>query len=199
MVSYAERYLTYYNSNPVLSSIIIGAVQNVESRRKEGGGLDQIKIERLKDTLSSVMTAKGDYLFEVVLFPLTLTIACIFTIYELYLGPVVFLLLYNYFHIRLRIGGYLKGLSLGENAGDLILGPFLKIGRVLTAGTAFVAGVFTSIVFVRGYDFGGFPVVVWGLAAVYAVILLRRKYSLITGVMIVFAATVILLALWQVK
>lgn len=196
---YTERFLTYYNSNPILSSIIIGAIQNIETRRESGYEVDTERVNRLKETLSSVMTAKGDYLFEVVLFPLTLTIACIFTIYEVYLGPVIFLLLYNYYHIRLRIGGYRRGLSLGEDVGDLIMGPFLRISRVLTAGTAFVAGIFTSIVFIRGYEFGGTPLVGWGILSVAAMILLRRKYSLITGVMIMFLITALILGIWQVR
>jgi len=199
MKDYIRRHLNYYNSNPIFSSCIIGVVQSMEENRENGKDIDVDHIRSVKDTLSSVMAARGDYLFEVVLLPLTLTIACIFTIYGLYFGPVIFLLFYNYFHFKFRVGGYFRGLNLGENVGDLILGPYLKIGKFIKAAVAFVAGVFTSIVFIRGYMFGGFSVVGWGLLLVAGVVGLRKKYSLRLSVVAAFFTMILIIVIRQVR
>lgn len=191
MKDYVKRHLNYYNSNSVFSSCIIGAVQSMEERRAEGKEIDTAGIESVKNTMSSVMAARGDYFFEVVLFPLTLTIACIFTIYGLYFGPIVFLLLYNYYHFKIRIGGYYRGLRFGEDVGNLVLGSYLKTGRFIEAAAAFVIGVFTSIVFMRGYFFGGFQVTGVGLLIVAGVIWLRRKYSFRVSVIAGFIVSVL--------
>ena len=191
MKDYVKRHLNYYNSNSVFSSCIIGAVQSMEERRAEGKEIDTARIESVKNTMSSVMAARGDYFFEVVLFPLTLTIACIFTIYGLYFGPIVFLLLYNYYHFKIRIGGYYRGLRFGEDVGNLVLGSYLKTGRFIEAAAAFVTGVFTSIVFMRGYFFGGFQVTGVGLLIVAGVIWLRRKYSFRVSVIAGFIVSVL--------
>jgi len=199
MKDYVGRYLNYYNSNPIFSSCIIGAIQSMEEKKEGGKDIDVEWIRSARDTLSSVMAARGDYFFEVVLLPLTLTIASIFTIYGLYFGPAVFLLFYNYYHFKFRVGGYYKGLSFGENVEDLILGPYLKISKFMTAAVAFVAGVFTSIVFIRGYLFGGIQIAGWGLLLVAGVIWLRSKYSLRLSVIVGFFATVLFIIIRQVR
>jgi hypothetical protein len=117
----------------------------------------------------------------------------------LYFGPVIFLLFYNYYHFKFRVGGYYKGLNLGENVVTLILGPYLKIGKFMAAAVAFVAGVFTSIVFIRGYAFGGFRVIGWGLLLVAGIVWLRRKYSVRLSVIAGFFATVLLIVILQMR
>lgn len=188
---FAERHFDYFNSNPVLAGMVVGVTQKMEQARADKG---VGQTERVKSTLSSVLTAKGDEFFEVIFMPLALTIVCIFTIYRLYIGPLVFLLFYNYFHFRFRIVGYYRGLKLGQEAGTGFFDDLSRISGVLRGATAFTAGVFTSIALFRGYNFGGLPVVVAGLAAVAAVTLLRRRYSPVFSVIIVFVLMIVLLS-----
>jgi mannose/fructose/N-acetylgalactosamine-specific phosphotransferase system component IID len=192
---FASRHFEYFNSNPVLAGMVVGVTGNME--RSEGiAGTGQI--QRVKSALSSALTAKGDEFFEVVFMPLALTIVCIFTIYRLYTGPLVFLLFYNYFHLKFRIVGFYRGLKLGQEAGTGFFDEISQISGVLRGATAFTAGVFTSIVFSRGYSFGGSPVIIAGLAAVAAVTLLRRKYSPVFSVIIVFVLMIILLSILNI-
>jgi mannose/fructose/N-acetylgalactosamine-specific phosphotransferase system component IID len=191
----ARRNFDYFNSNPVLSGMVAGVTRKMEESE---GMADTGQISRVRNTLSSVLTAKGDEFFEVVFLPLALTIACIFTIYGVYIGPLVFLLFYNYFHFKFRIIGYYRGLKLGQEAGTGFFEDLSKISGVLRGATAFTAGVFTSIAFFRGYQFGETPVVIAGLAAIAAVTLLRRKYSPVFSVIILFVLTVVLLSLLSI-
>ncbi len=189
--AFAERHFDYFNSNPVLAGMVVGVTQKMEQSADKAGAS---QIERVKSTLSSALTAKGDEFFEVIFMPMALTIVCIFTIYRLYIGPLVFLLFYNYFHFRFRIVGYYRGLKLGQEAGTGFFEDIARISGVLRGATAFTAGVFTSIALFRGYRFGGAPVLIAGLAAVAAVTLLRRKYSPVFSVIIVFVLMTVLLS-----
>ena len=189
--SFAGRHFDYFNSNPVLAGMVVGEIQKME---QSGGERSPGQIERVKSTLSSVLTAKGDEFFEVIFMPLALTIVCIFTIYRLYIGPLVFLLFYNYFHFRFRIVGYYRGLKLGQEAGTGFFEDIARISGVLRGATSFTAGVFTSIALFRGYHFGGVPVVIAGLSAIAAVTLLRRKYSPVFSVIVVFVLMIVLLS-----
>ena len=181
-----RRHMGYFNANPILASYILGAVINMERRRRSGDGVDVAHIERMKSTLSAVLTAKGDYFFSVVLLPLGLTIACIFAMYSWYLGPVIFLALYNYFHLQARIGGYLIGVRLGEGLGNEYIRHIFRAQGFLGGCAAFSAGVFSALVLVRAGSYGGLRLSGWGIAAVVAFLVLRRKMSMVLSVIIVF-------------
>ena len=184
-----RRHMGYFNANPILASYILGVVVNMERRRRSGERIDGAHIGRIKDTLSAVLTAKGDYFFSVVLLPLGLTIACIFAMYSWYLGPVIFLALYNYFHLQARIGGYLIGVRLGERLGKEYIGHIFREQGFLAGCAAFSAGVFTALILVRAGSYGGLRLSGWGIAAIVAFLVLRRKMSMIWSVIIVFIAS----------
>ena len=183
------RHMGYFNANPILASYILGVVVNMERRRRSGEGVDSARIERIKGTLSAVLTAKGDYFFSVVLLPLGLTIACIFAMYSSYLGPVIFLALYNYFHLQARIGGYLIGVRLGEGLGNEYVRHIFREQAFLGGCAAFGAGVFTALGLVRAGSYGGLRLSGWGIAAAVAFLVLRRKMSIAWSVMVVFIAS----------
>ncbi len=191
----ANRHMGYFNANPILASYILGIVQNMERRRAEGVELPLDRIDRIKGTLSAVLTAKGDYFFGIVLIPLGLTIACIFAMYNAYFAPVIFLVLYNYYHLQARIGGYLMGLRMGEGLGKELVKHIYKEQRILGGCAAFASGVFTALALVRASAFGGFRLSIWGVAVVVTVFLLRRKIPVIWSVVFVFVATAIYLLL----
>ncbi len=191
----ANRHMGYFNANPILASYILGIVQNMERRRAGGVELPLDRIDRIKSTLSAVLTAKGDYFFGIVLIPLGLTIACIFAMYSSYFAPIIFLVLYNYYHLQARIGGYLMGLRMGEGLGKELVKHIYREQRILGGCAAFASGVFTALSLVRASTFGGFGFSIWGVAVVAAVFLLRRKMPVIWSVLVVFVATTIYLLL----
>lgn len=191
----ANRHMGYFNANPILASYILGIVQNMERRRAEGLESPLERIDRVKRALSAVLTAKGDYFFEVVLIPLGLTIACIFAMYSSYFGPVIFLVLYNYYHLQARIGGYLMGLRTGEGLGRDLVKHMFKEQGALGGCAAFASGVLTALAVVKADAFGGFPLAGWGVVVAGIVFLLRRRISVIWTVVFVFIATAVYLLL----
>ena len=191
----ANRHMGYFNANPILAAYVLGIVQNMERRRAAGLESSPQRIDRIKSTLSAVLTAKGDYFFEIVLIPLGLTIACIFAMYNSYLGPVFFLVLHNYFHLKSRVGGYLMGLRLGEGLGRGLVERIYREQGALGGCAAFASGVFTALAAVRADAFGGFDLFGWGVVVAAVVFLLRRRISVIWSVVIVFIASAIYLLL----
>ena len=189
----ARRHLTYFNANTILASYIAGVVTNMEERRCAGEEIAPERIEQVKSTLSSVLTARGDYFFDVILIPLGLTIGSIFAIYSSYIGPVVFLAFYNLYHFQARIGGYIKGVRLGEGIGRELITRLFREQRLLGGCAAFVSGLFAALVFTRASELGGVSDAVWGVIAAAAMFGLVRKVSFLSSVVIVFLATALYL------
>jgi mannose/fructose/N-acetylgalactosamine-specific phosphotransferase system component IID len=191
----ARRHMGYFNANPILASYILGAVLNMERRKLQGEEISDASIERVKSTLSAVLTAKGDYFFEVVLIPLGLTIACIFAMYRSYFGPIIFLVLYNYYHLQARIGGYLMGVRMGEGVGRVLVKHIFREQGFLGGCAAFASGVLAALTFVRAYTFGNLRLAGWGVAVLIAAFLLRGKLSVVLTVIVVFVASAVYLLL----
>ena len=193
----AERHLGYFNANPILASYIVGVVMNLELKKKAGEDISADRIDRVKHTLSAVLTAKGDYFFEVILIPLALTIGSIFAIYSSYIGPIIFLASYNLYHLHSRIGGYRIGLLLGEDVGAELVGTLFREQKLLGGFAAFVSGVFAALVFFRVWNLGGYRFVIWGVLALVGIFLLGRKISLIWVVLVLFLASAIFLVVFN--
>jgi mannose/fructose/N-acetylgalactosamine-specific phosphotransferase system component IID len=185
--------MQYFNANPALASYILGVVVHMERGRRRGEAIEGAHIERVKGALSAGLTAKGDYFFSMVLLPLGLTIACIFAMYSWYLGPVIFLALYNYYHLKTRIGGYYVGVRLGEGVGREYVGHIFGEQGFLGGCAAFIAGVFSALALVRASSYGGLRLSGWGVTAVIGFWILRRRISAVWSVIIVFMASAVYL------
>jgi mannose/fructose/N-acetylgalactosamine-specific phosphotransferase system component IID len=192
----ARRHMGYFNANPVLAAYIAGVVTNLETRRQAGEDVSAERIDRVKSALSSVLTARGDYFFELILIPLGLTIGCIFAIYSSYIGPVIFLVLYNLYHFRSRIGGYLAGIRLGEGVGQEFAKHLFSGQRFLEGFSAFASGAFAALIFTRTRDIGGPHLAAWGVLAVVGVFALRKRISFFWSTVILFFVTALFLVVW---
>ncbi len=192
----ASRYSGYFNCNPLMASYIAGALTRMELDAAPGGGLDASKSERFRDTMSSALTARGDYFVEMVLLLVSLTIGSIFAIYTWYAGPVVFLVLYNLYNLRIRIGGYRTGLHLGEGTGRALAGRLLKEQRLLSSAGAFSAGVLAALLTARAWRFGGPRIAVAGLAVAAAAWIAAGRISVLKTAFLLLLAAGVFLMIW---
>jgi hypothetical protein len=173
----ALRHLGYFNGGVYLAPIVAGVVVNLEKRRAAGEDIPPAEVERIKATLSSVLAARANRFFDALVIPFGLTIAAIFAIYGSYIGPVIFLALYNFYHFQSRIGGYGRGVELGEGIGGAFVSRLFREARALEGLASFAAGVFAALLFVRAADAGGVPFVAAGAAAAAAAAVLGRRLS----------------------
>ncbi len=192
----ASRYTGYFNCNPFMASYIAGALTRMELDSVDEGGVDPRKAERIKETMSSVLTARGDYFVEMVLLLVSLTIGSIFAIYTWYAGPVVFLALYNLYNFRIRIGGYRTGLHLGEGTGRALAAKLLKEQKLLGSIGAFSAGVLVALLTVRAWRFGGPRIAAAGIVLAAAAWLAKGRMSMLKTAFLLLLAAGVFLTIW---
>lgn len=192
----ASKYAGYFNCNPLMTSYIAGALTKMEMEKIDDGGMDPQRAERVKDTLSAALTARGDYFIEIVLLLVSLTIGSIFAIYTWYAGPVVFLILYNLYNFKIRIGGYRTGLHLGEGTGRALAANLLKEQKILGAAAAFSGGILAALVVLRAWKFGGSRVAVAGLVLAAAAYFARGRLSPLKTAFLLLLAAGVFLAIW---
>jgi hypothetical protein len=192
----AGRHLGYFNAGLYLSSAVAGVVVNMEKRRARGEPVTAAQIDRVKAALSSVLAARANYFFDALLIPLGLTIASIFAIYSSYVGPVIFLALYNFYHFQSRIGGYCRAAELGEGVGGAFVPRLFREERFIAGFAAFASGIFAALLFVRAWHAGGGDFVVWGAVALAGSAVLRRKMSSMGSVAVLLIATALYLVVY---
>jgi PTS system mannose-specific IID component len=144
--SILNDHLGYFNSHPYFSSAILGAAASAQMR---DGTAAAREIREIKDTLSNPFAALGDTLFWSTLKPLFSIVATATAFFGSLWSPVIFLVLYNTFHLWIRSGGFISGVR--EKMGVMRYVKRLDIPRVsvrmkavtlallsiLTAGAAF--------------------------------------------------------------
>jgi mannose/fructose/N-acetylgalactosamine-specific phosphotransferase system component IID len=190
-----RRYAGYFNASTFMVPYIAGALGRMELDRSSGGG-DPERIERVREALCSALTARGEYLAEVVLLPLTLTIGSLCAMYSWYIGPVAFLLLHNLYNCMVRTGGYRTGLHLGEHTGRILAaGPFGR-QRLLGGLAAFAAGLFAVFAVAHALRFGGARIAGSGAALIAVSALVGKRFSALPAAAILLAAAGIYLAVW---
>jgi len=189
----ARRHLGHFNAGLYLSSAVAGVVVNMERKRARGEPVSSDRIERVKSALSSVLAARANYFFEGLLIPLGLTISSIFAIYDSYIGLVIFLALYNIYHFQSRIGGYCRGVELGEGVGGAFVARLFREERMLASCTAFASGVFAALLFVEARDAGGGGFLAWGAVAFAGSALLKKRLSFVWSVISLSFATALYL------
>jgi mannose/fructose/N-acetylgalactosamine-specific phosphotransferase system component IID len=189
----ARRHLGYFNAGLYLSSMVAGVIVNMEGRRSRGESVTPGGIDRVATALSSVLAARANYFFDALLIPLGLTIASISAIYGSYIGLVIFLVLYNFYHFQSRIGGYYKGAELGEGVGGAFVGRLFREERLVTGCSAFASGIFAALLLTRARAAGGPGFIVWGAVAAVCVAALEKRLSRMWIVVAVLCATALYL------
>ncbi len=194
----AIRHTGYFNTDPVMASYIIGAVEKMEEERSRGESITARDVEDLKEVLSQLLAARGNYFFSMVLLPLVLTIASLFAIYGSYAGLIIFLAVYNVYHFHYRIGGYLTGLRRGREVIEALLTSAFGTEDWLKNCAALAGGVLAAVALVEAFEWGGFAVGGYGLALVAGGIFLLKKLSFYLYVLISVTASCIFLLLYRI-
>lgn len=184
------RNMRFFNSNPYLSSFLVGISLNFEEKNfNSKTGVDFKKLERLKRRLSESLAVIGDQLLWARILPLTAFIG--FTVSFIWgiLGPVLFFLIFNFVQIYVRFKGVVLGYREGENAvRKLDFKKFNKIAEYLFGCGAFLSGfVFVMIPVSQSYK--NMPeLIVFALSAVVMFFFLRLKITVpVSLVVLIFA------------
>ena len=107
----------YFNTQPYLAAFILGAVVRLEEERASGRDA-AADVQGLKLSLAAPLGALGDSFFWGSLKPFASVIAAALLLGGSWWSPVVFLVIYNSWHLALRAGGLFWGYrSKGDAVG----------------------------------------------------------------------------------
>ncbi|MBI4421697.1 MAG: PTS system mannose/fructose/sorbose family transporter subunit IID [Gemmatimonadetes bacterium] len=160
-----KRGVGFFNSHPYFVGIAVGAVA-----RAEHEGVPGEQIERLRSTLTSPLGSMGDRLIWAGVLPFAAGVGLAgAAVAPWFVGPAVFLVLYNAVHLALRTWALAAGWRSGLQVARALASPLLQWGLRL-AGPLGAAAVGFSLPLVWTWLIGGLaPSVQAGTASVAAV------------------------------
>lgn len=133
-------HMEYFNTQPYLATFILGATARMEQERASGQN-SAGDVSGLKTALMAPLGALGDSFFWGALKPLTAVIAAAFLMVGAWWAPLLFLVLYNIWHLRLRAAVLLWGYRSSGDAVQLMNRySFTKIAKMFKAVCLAVTG-----------------------------------------------------------
>jgi mannose/fructose/N-acetylgalactosamine-specific phosphotransferase system component IID len=111
------EHTAYFNTQPTLASLALGAVAALEERRAAGEGPDAESVARIKSVLGSSLAALGDRLFWFTLRPFAGLLGVLVALGGSWRGALALWVCYNLFHLGVRF----LGVGWGYRAGPAVL------------------------------------------------------------------------------
>lgn len=118
------EHTAYFNTQPTLASLALGAVAKLEEQRAAGHGPDAAALARIKGVLGSTLAALGDRLFWFSLRPFAAALGVLVALArpESPAGALVLWFAYAVPHLALRFAG----VGIGYKRGAGVLGGRLR-------------------------------------------------------------------------
>ncbi len=133
-------HMEYFNTQPYLAAFILGATARMELERATGRDRNA-DIQGLKSALMAPLGALGDSFFWGALTPLAAVIAVAMLMAGAWWAPLLFLVLYNTWHVGLRAGVFVWGYQSAGNAVALMSRyNFTKMAKLFKAVSLAVIG-----------------------------------------------------------
>jgi PTS system mannose-specific IID component len=145
------EHTAYFNTQPTLASLALGAVAGLEEQRAAGAPVDAAAVARVKSALGSSLAALGDRLFWLTLRPVAACVGLVFALNGRWFGALAMWACYNWIHLGLRVAG----VEWGYREGPEVLGTPLRarleeLVRGLGALGAALIGLIVATVLVPG-------------------------------------------------
>lgn len=113
--SAVKRNLTFFNAQPYMAAPIFGLALSMEERLAIHKDIDPNSISSMKVGLMGPFAGLGDSLFWFTILPICLSIGISLSTGGNIIGPIVFLVIFNVFHLSTRYFGVMKSYELGSN------------------------------------------------------------------------------------
>jgi mannose/fructose/N-acetylgalactosamine-specific phosphotransferase system component IID len=139
-----EEHTAYFNTQPTLASLALGAVARLEEERAAGGGPDAAGMARVKAALGATLAALGDRLFWFSLRPFAAVLGVLVALArpDAGWGALVLWLCYASVHLGVRYAGVGWGYERGPSVLGGTLRAYLETGvTVLAYAGCIVVGV----------------------------------------------------------
>ncbi len=134
-------HMEYFNTQPYLAAFILGAVVRLEEERAAGRASAASDTAGLKAALMAPLGALGDSFFWGALKPLAAVIAVALVMVGIWWAPILFLVLYNLWHVGLRLSVLFRGYhSSGDAMALMERYRFTRMTRLFKAISLAVLG-----------------------------------------------------------
>ena len=146
-----HAYTAFFNTNPMLGSVIVGITASMEEARANGKGIDGETINDMRAGLMGPIAGIGDSLIDGTLIPILLGIALGMSSGGSPVGAIFYIVVWvllAYFGQRFL---YFRGYNLGDRAVEFLVGAQgAAVRRAIgTVGSMVVGGVLASWVNVQ--------------------------------------------------
>jgi PTS system mannose-specific IID component len=155
------EHTAYFNTQPTLASLALGAAARLEEERAAGTGPDAAGMARVKAALGSALAALGDRLFWFSLRPFAAALGVLVALSrpEQPYGALVLWLVYALPHLAVRF----LGVGWGYEQGPAVLGGRLRRGMeravsLLAYAGCVVLGVLVAYTLAPGGEMRGIAV-----------------------------------------
>ncbi len=144
-------HTAYFNTQPTLASLALGAVARLEEARAEGQETDPEAIPRVKSVLGSSLAAVGDRLFWFTLRPFAACLGIGLVLWGSAWGAAAMWVVYNAVHQSLRLLGVRAGYVAGPPVASGPMRSHLEsLVGLFGRGGALVIGVIMAALMVPG-------------------------------------------------
>ena len=133
-----KAYTAFFNTNPMLGSVIIGATASLEEARANGENIDGQTINDMRAGLMGPIAGIGDSLIDGTLIPILLGIALGMSRNGSPVGAIFYIVVWDliaYFGQRFL---YFRGYKLGDKAVGFLVG---KQGKAVRRAISIVGGM----------------------------------------------------------
>ena len=133
-----HAYTAFFNTNPMLGSVIIGTTASMEEARANGKGIDGETINAMRAGLMGPIAGIGDSLIDGTLIPILLGLALGMSQNGSPVGAIFYIVVWDliaYFGQRFL---YFRGYKLGDKAVSILIG---KQGKAIRHAISIIGGM----------------------------------------------------------
>ena len=133
-----HAYTAFFNTNPMLGSVIIGTTASMEEARANGKGIDSETINDMRAGLMGPIAGIGDSLIDGTLIPILLGLALGMSQNGSPVGAIFYIIVWDliaYFGQRFL---YFRGYKLGDKAVSILVG---KQGKAIRHAISIIGGM----------------------------------------------------------
>ncbi len=124
-----KAHMEYFNTQPYLASFVLGAAVRLEQNRASGNNTTE-DVSGLKTTLMAPLGALGDSFFWGALKPMAAALAVAIILTGFWWAPILFLVVFNAWHLGLRLSMLFWGYTSSGDAVTLLAKyGFTKMAR----------------------------------------------------------------------
>ena len=150
-----KRHLEFFNTHPYVAAPVLGVTLTLEEEKAAGRDIDNAAIQGVKIGMMGPLAGVGDPIFWGTLRPVLGAFAASLALSENFMGPIIFLVVWNVIRMAFlwytQEFGYVQGGNIAQNLGGGLM-------QKLTQGAS-VLGMFIMGVLVPRWTSMNFPMV----------------------------------------